>query len=438
MKKNKAFTLIELLAVIVILGILSILIVPKVMTSINESEEKTNMSSAENLLSTAIYKVTNNDIQGSNQSITINYTTGENTDYLEYSGKKPLTGKILIKSNGQIAMAVQIGNYCYKKEPNENEITSIRYNKDTCITRIPEIVTSGDGLYESTTEPGRLIYRGENPNNYIILKENNEDILYRIVSFEEDGTIKVVRDEKIGAKSYDVAKARYSDGINNTYCTSQYGCNVWGSGTTTLYNGFPLGDNFHYVYYTSANATTLINSSSGTVIGESTLNQYLNSKIANSTSSWQPAIQLDKYIDNHTWNVGGVYYIEEEKGILKEKEEERQLKWIGKIALLNITEYVEASLNAACTNVKGNIAIIYRGNGPVCKELNWVFKPYNQWTLSSSTSQEWRVWSIDLSGCSSIDNVPDTYGVRPAFYLKSTLQLAGQGTVEHPYYIVES
>ena len=50
-------------------------------------------------------------------------------------------------------------------------------------------VTTGDGLYVDSTETGRYIYRGANPNNYITF--NDEE--WRIVSVETDGTLKIVK-----------------------------------------------------------------------------------------------------------------------------------------------------------------------------------------------------------------------------------------------------
>ena len=168
--KNKAFTLVELLAVIVILGILSVLIIPKIVNTLNESEQKTNLVSAEELLKAAQYKTTNNEIKGVSENITIDYTTNTNTNYLDYTGQKPEKGQVIIRKNGQIAMAVKIGENCYSKNYNGLDITVTPYNEEICSN--PIIVTTGDGLYESTTEPGRLIYRGANPNNYIWLDEN--------------------------------------------------------------------------------------------------------------------------------------------------------------------------------------------------------------------------------------------------------------------------
>ena len=83
-----------------------------------------------------------------------------------------------------------------------------------------EIVDSGDGLYEDTYEPGRYIYKGANPNNYITF--NNET--WRIISVESDGTIKIMRNESIGNMAWDSSSShnwtRPAD--LNTYLNEEY------------------------------------------------------------------------------------------------------------------------------------------------------------------------------------------------------------------------
>ncbi len=302
------------------------------------------------------------------------------------------------------------------------------------------IVTSGDGLYESTIEDGRFIYRGSNPNNYIYLKEDGvNNVLYRIVSYEADGTIKVVRDESIGSMSWDNSGARKSDVTNETYCTSEYGCNVWGNQSNSLYNGSPLGDSFHYSYYESADSTSFIDGNSGTVTSDSTLNTFLNSKTRDSASSWQPAIFLDNYIENHLWDVGGIYYTGIysylDKGIEMEREEIRQLKWSGKIALLYITEFVESSTNPSCTSVATNTVVFGRTGGP-CNESNWLFKGVGEWSLTASPNNSSCVWYVSNSGDFNFRGNPGaSLYVRPTFYLKSGITLKGSGTLDEPYSI---
>ena len=127
MKNKKALTLVELLAVIVILGLLMVIIVPKVTQTLKDAEKNTNMTSAENLVKAATLKATNNEMTGNSENIKINYTTGENQNYIDYTGEKPTSGQVQIKSNGEVAMAVRFGDYCYLKPYNSNDITSIPY-----------------------------------------------------------------------------------------------------------------------------------------------------------------------------------------------------------------------------------------------------------------------------------------------------------------------
>ena len=417
MKNKKGFTLVEMLAVVAILIIVIAIITPKIFTQFKHAEKVTDQEQINTLIETArIYMNQNtNLLPGENKTYAISLNELKESGLIQAkkilkpSTKQELTGCVL----------VQYENNKYKYTYNENKLICQLIN---------QLVTSGDGLYKSETEPGRLIYRGTDPDNRIFLKEDGtNDTLYRIVSYEKDGTIKVVRDEKLFNKEWDEGGVRKTEGTNNTYCTSSNGCNVWGSGANTLYNGSSLGDNFHYVYYPSPTDIYLSNGASGKVETESTLNKYLND------GSWTGLSNLESYIDTHSWNVGGVYYTSGDKGIIKEKEEERQLNWLGKVGLLNITEYLEASLNPTCTSVRSNYS---SGSNSTCKETNWTYKNYHQWSLSPNSNSRQSVWCIYSSG-SFADNSArdDSIGVRPAFYLKSSVVLTGEGTEANPYTI---
>ena len=475
MKNKKAFTLVELLAVIVILGLLMILIVPKVTQTLSDAEKNTNMTSAENLVSAAQLKATNNEMTGNSENIKINYTTGENQDYIDYTGDKPTDGQIAIKSNGEIAMAVRFGDYCYLKPYNSNDINVIPYLDETCGENanvftnytMPELAITGDGLYKSTTEPNRYIYRGANPNNYIYLKEDgNNNTLYRIISYESDGTIKVIRDTSIGNIAWDKRDGNTDElkisgprkNSNNTYCNyngatdEYYGCNVWGTQSNTYYNDTTLtnlNQDFFYKYFPNNTTQTLQNfTNTGTVTQNSSLNDYLNTE-------WTPAQTLNNYIAEHSFNVGGIYYTSSyaggDKGISKELEEQNSYTWNGKIGLMNITDYVEASLNPTCTSVYSNFYYntnYYKNNTQTLtgydnwpcsnRNYNWMPKEINEWSISPYTGSRGYLWFVLSSGYFSSYNAYSAHGVRPAFYLKSSIKLAGFGTSSEPYYIVES
>ena len=475
MKKNEGFTLIELLAVILVLSLLSVLIIPKLISILSDSEKNANMSSAQNLVKSAQLKVSNNEIKGTSQNIKINYKTKENINYLDYTGEKPEIGQVQIKTNGDVAMAVKFGDYCYLKSYNSNDITTIEYDEQTCGANsdvfinytMPELAVSGEGLYESATEPNRYIYIGSNPNNYIYLKEDGiNNTLYRIISYEPDGTIKVIRDVSIGDIAWDkrdgnTAELKISGprkNSNNTYCNyngataEYYGCNVWGTQSNTYYNDTTLSNlnqEFFYKYYPSNTTQSLQNfTNTGTVTQNSSLNDYLNTE-------WTPAQTLDNYIAEHSFNVGGIYYDSSytggDKGLSKEKEEQNSYTWNGKIGLMNITDYVETSLNPTCTSVYSNFyyntnyyknstqTLTGYDNWPCSnRSYNWMSKAITEWSLSPSAGHRSRVWYVSGSGYFNNSTAYITYGVRPVFYLKSSVKLGGLGTIDNPYYIVES
>ena len=324
------------------------------------------------------------------------------------------------------------------------------------------IVNSGDGLYASTIDSRRYIYRGSNPNNYIKLEENNVDVMYRIISFEADGSIKVIRDTSIGSMAWDERTGetegpRKND--DNTYCNytgTYYGCNVWSNMNDTTYNGTPLStlfsNNFHYKYFSSSTSELLDHSTNGTVKDNSSLNTYLNGEWLNNSG-------LNDYINPNTnFSVGGLYYYSTytggDKGLEKELEEINSYKWQGKVGLMYITDMVETSLSNSCDSVYDNFYYnpnyyykdtgsetasqhITNGNWP-CTKDNWLFKGITEWSLSAYSSHRGSVWRVISTGCFSGTNPYSAFGARPVLYLKPQTTLTGEGTEGAPYIITNA
>lgn len=133
---KKAFTLVELLAIIVLIGALSVLTIPKIVNTLKSSSKKIDAASASGLLKAAEYKASQKDVNGSIGDIIIDYEENSNTEMIDHKGQKPEKGKIVIKENGQVNMAVKIGDTCYMKDKFSPEILEIPYNEETCIVSI--------------------------------------------------------------------------------------------------------------------------------------------------------------------------------------------------------------------------------------------------------------------------------------------------------------
>ncbi|MFQ8643247.1 MAG: DUF6273 domain-containing protein [Oscillospiraceae bacterium] len=235
-------------------------------------------------------------------------------------------------------------------------------------------VTTGDGLYADTYEEGRYIYRGGTPNNYITFNEENAG--WRILSVEADGTIKIIRDQSIGNKAWDTSNA-----------------NDWAR--------------------------------------PATLNIYLNNDYYNGLTE-----AAKEQITTGSFKIGEVAYSDTNLG--NTVTSENATTWSGNIALATASEYVRTSNNSACTSVS-----TYYSNSNCYNNgstHNWLTKIMNSstysWLLSPYSGVSYRAFNVTSAG--SLDNdrvITPASGVAPVVYLKSDIQLSGEGTEANPYKI---
>ena len=188
-----------------------------------------------------------------------------------------------------------------------------------------ELVESGDGLYEDSYEAGRLIYRGQDPDNYITF--NGET--WRIIAKEADGTYKIIRNDVLANRVFDEANHRST--ANNSYCDyPSRGCGVYAavSGTFSSPNG----------------------SQSGTVTEDSSIKIYLNEDYyvnnINETAKEQ--------MISHSFNIGAVERLDqsgvEADSIEKNIAGEKMYTWTGNVGLANVSDILKASTNPLCTS----------------------------------------------------------------------------------------
>ena len=275
------------------------------------------------------------------------------------------------------------------------------------------VVTDGDGLYIDSTVEGRYIYKGGKPNNYIRLGDD----LYRIISLEKDGTIKVIKQESIvSEKFWDEQKARYSTNSED-FCTSMSGCKTWSSNTTTLdKDGNKVTQMPWEVNGTPKNLPDK----------EATLNTYLNNDFYSGLSD-----DVKDFIVEGTWNVGPTAY--NQTNLSESIKEEGDYKWKGKIALMNATDYVKSSTSSVCNSVSAywNNSSCYNNSST----HNYLYSSDNyQWTLSpEARSHAYLVFIVGSGSHLHYDGAGYLGYVRPAFYLSSETTLNGEGTETNPY-----
>ncbi len=452
MRENyKGFTLVELLAIIVILAIIALITTPVILNVIENSRLNAAKDKAWGTIDAV--RIAYATAQTSEQEVGLPYTikypktsasdsttdssTGGgsgngyiNSTEVKASGENPTEGTVTISSKGTItASSLKFGNYyCSTINGKGGKLDATkmycsRTADDVAVVSIPSgldltVVTSGDGLYSDTTESGRYVYKGANPNNYITLGSDT----YRIISVEKDGTLKVIKNGSIGNKVFDTSNARYST-ASTDYCNTTSGCKVWGSKTTMLDSS-------------GTNVTTMPQLVGGTEFNlpdtEATLNTYLNNDWYNSLSS-----TVQSKIVTHLFNVGVTKY--NETNLSNTITQEKAYKWKGKVGLMTVSDYVKASTNSACTSVSTyySTSSCYNNSathnwifaGPVAKSWSWTSSP-------SSGSIDSYVFFVGSAGNLYSSLARDSYRVAPVLYLSSDITLTGEGTSSSPYTIV--
>ena len=286
-----------------------------------------------------------------------------------------------------------------------------------------ELVESGDGLYEDSYEAGRLIYRGQNPDNYITF--NGET--WRIIAKETDGTYKIIRNEKLANRAFDEANHRST--ANNSYCTSpSNGCGVYAAVSGTFSS--PSG------------------SQSGTVTEDSSIKIYLNDDYyvnnINSTAKGQ--------MTSHSFNIGAVEYLyqggAEADSIEKNIAGEKMYQWTGNVGLANVSDILKASTNPLCKSVTDNYDKLMQDSPVITCDSNYLFEIPDKtgyWAINAFSNESggsshfawYAVRASGLVGLTCTGAYSSSYSApRPVVFLKSSTTLSGSGTSEDPFTIV--
>lgn len=289
-------------------------------------------------------------------------------------------------------------------------------------------ITNGDGLYKDAYEEGRCVYKGANPNNYIIFN----DEMWRIISVENDNTLKIIKENGVTKMAWDAlgtANTRFST-AEEDYCygtsyTYFNGCNIWGDKYSTLDNN---GNNVTAMPYANNIADTY-----NLPETSSTANVYLNTTYYDSLSQ-----TAKDQIIKHQFNVGFVEYPRENIFSVN-KQEEQKYKWFGNIGLPSAYDYAYATTNSACQGI-----FSYQPNSQsTCpndiENYNWFSKTdYRFWTITALSGPDYRrgVWKVELDGSMNYPYVINSdFNLRPVVFLKSDITLSGSGTEEKPFRI---
>jgi len=451
MKKNKnAFTLIELLAVIVILAVILVISIPRILDVIDESKLDSIKSSARMIINSAEKKNMIDKVNESTEEVTCdNSVKLSKEDYesckitIDEEGKATidLVGKG--KFDGYKCIGTNDNLNCTKTESLKLPANAVQYIEYLYSN---EETRTSNGLKKDNTPDQNIRYYGSNPNNYVSF--NNE--LWRIIGVFGNN-VKLVRSESLGSLSWDSSESSVNVG---------WGVNQWGESTYedgSSYEGADLQVYLNKRYYG----------------GDTTVTCYGG---FNNGTTTCPTNTLDNtaksLIDNHTWNTGapndsklydstpGLYdtvpFYKAERG--KETGKicngrdycndtvTRKTEWTGYIGLPYVTDWAYASGENICeTNM--NKGYFVGASSPdeafanaVCKNNNWMNygSTYNDttWFMSPRAYHDSasHVWFVYGAGAAEYDRAANSNAAVPSIYLKSNVLIeSGTGTSTDPY-----
>lgn len=402
---KNGFTLVELLAVIVILAILSIIVVFSVDPTIHSSEISLSSIQIKQVEQAArMYYLKegmnyiNFDKDNTKSCISLEYLIDngyfESDEVLDLKTNEQISGSVLITYNSNKYNYQYQEKSCYLNEyifdlykPNNtvdnNEIT---YPIDTVNNLIDD---RKGGTIESG---GNIRYYGSSPNNYIDIGDRDADgnvILWRIIGLFKDVTlsdntnvslIKLIRDESIGEYSWDYK----SDG---TFSTD--------------WNSSSLNSLLNSAYYNSTSANYYNQSTTAITVDFTSIG--LSSSIKNKIE--QVKWNNEQLKQSHTY--ADEYY--------KLENPENTTTCLGQIGLIYISDY------------NYNIDFTQCGESHSCETAGWM--KTQQQTITAYDEEE--IFGIYVQPM-NIESSLKTF-VFPSLYLKSNVEyLTGSGSLDDP------
>ena len=416
MKKRNAFTLIELLAVIVILAVILVIAIPRILDVIETSKKDSFKNSAQLIADNAEKKKVSDKLLGKDEEITCKDVAKINDeDYASCIITFDSDGiaKVSITGKGKFD-GLKITNGT-KENAEVKEITKPTYGMKAVeyITNLLEY--DGEGLKIDNTSDQNIRYYGSDPNNYV--RFNNE--LWRIIGVFGNN-VKLIRSEKLGDLSWDSSESSVNGG---------WGVNEWSQADLKNY--------LNTMYYDGTSVTCYNGQNKKEVTCPT-------NKLDNTSKS---------LIDNHTWKTGAIEWSKITNTLAFYKDErgnetgkicnggascndtvERTTEWPGYIGLPYATDYAYASGESICeTNmVKQDSNNVY-----ICKNDNWMFKPNTwYWTISpyAFSGHSRYVWGVVSDGRVNGYLAAGGGAVFPAIYLKSNVIIeSGNGTSSDSY-----
>ena len=397
MKKKNAFTLVELVAVLVIMAIIALIATPLILTLVNNAKASANKRSVDAYgkaveLAAMTYLMDNGVYPSNLTTLEVEYTGSDvtcgvmtlNNDGSLYLSECSVSGKEVKDKN------TDDGFYHYgKKKESSNSNTAVAgllaKANDVSVTTYEAGTDASHEMYtfthEATVQTEALTdyrYIGNDPYNYVTFNDETWRIIgvftVEGVNGNKEQRIKIIKDESIGE-----------------YHWNSNDVNEWETAT---------------------------------------LNTYLNGEYYNllSNSAQSMIVPAKYYLGGNDTSRGlsanDCYYFERGNTVYSG----RSINWMGNIGLIYPSDYAYTYSNGVdekCFTDTFNCEFSTPTSG-------WLYYSDSQWSISSLSDDDLCIYSLGYSeGCDDAGTRLDT---RPTLYLSSSVKIVdGDGSQGNPY-----
>ena len=425
--KVRGFTLVELLAVIVILAIILVIAVPKITDTIKNSKIASFESSAKTIAAQAEKKLMENQVLESTNPINCN-------NLVELSNSDCITCNIYFDANNNALVTLygsgkfeglQIINGTKESAKAEEIKAPVYGNAVNYVNGLYAYDASSNGLERDTTSDNNIRYVGAEPNNYVSFN----DEAWRIIGVF-GSNLKLIRNDFI--RDLDNNLVNYS--FDNSTTESRYGTNDWSKSYIRKF----LND----FYFDGKNITCNSN-----VVGELATDEAIKCPDIKKVNS-----NAKSMVEYSIWNLGAITWKNNTQPSTTYSVNELYIKERGKeiygdheivsrdyIGLVYTSDYGYTSTNSECrNNLKSGTTYTnntYDFTSAKCKIDNWMYTQDDTWWWGITPYRNSNEIAFGIGyGASNSSYASVRHKVRPVLYLKSNIEIiSGSGTSSDPY-----
>lgn len=168
-KKATGFSLIELLAVIVVLAIIALIATPIILRTVENAKKEAFKDSVYGIIDAAEQYYSKSILKGSQPS-TKQFSFPSDTN-LQFNGKRPTAGFVTLNAEGKILVKLYDGTYCAEKDYDQVEVTLKKSTKEDCFpVTLKSMVESNANVLTGIKVNGKIV------NKVIGTKTESKDI----------------------------------------------------------------------------------------------------------------------------------------------------------------------------------------------------------------------------------------------------------------------